>query len=231
MNLFCFPFAGANKYSYNQFIPHLAKGITINTLELPGRGRRIKEPAFTDIHEMAEDLYQLIQKNLFRPYAFYGHSMGTILAYLVIKKIIRDNLPLPVYLFVSGRGGPAAPDKERKRYQLPREEFIAELRDMGGSPDEVLNDDGLMDFFEPILRADFTAIERYSYEETSPFPVPILAMAGLEEKITMDELAAWQKETSRKAEFKKFTGKHFFIYEHAPELVHLINTRITNYRI
>lgn len=230
MNLFCFPFAGANKYSYNQFMPHLAKGITIHTLELPGRGRRIREPAFTDIHEMAGDLYQMIHKNLFRPYALYGHSMGTILAYLVIKKIIRDGLPLPVYLFVSGRGGPAALEKKRNRYLLPRNEFIAELREMGGSPDEVLNDDALMDFFEPILRADFAAIEQYRYEETAPFPVPILAMAGLEEKITMDELAAWQKETTRRAELRNFTGKHFFIYEHAQELVHLINTRLSNYR-
>jgi len=227
MNLFCFPFAGGNKYSYNHFMPFAAEKIKIIPLELPGRGARMREPLITNMNEMVNDLYKIIVQDLSKPYAFYGHSMGAVLAYLTVKRIVNNNLIPPVYLFVSGKEAPSVSNDDPKRHLMPREEFIAELREMGGSPEQLLNDDELMNFFEPVLRADFEAMELYEYEETSSLNIPVLSMIGLEEDITDEEVEAWQKETSQKIEIVKFEGKHFFIFTYPKEIMALINKRLS----
>ena len=229
MNLFCFPFAGGNKYSYNHFLPFAAKKIKIIPLELPGRGARMREPFITNMNEMVSDLYKIIVHDLSKPYAFYGHSMGAVLAFLMVKRIVNDNLTPPVYLFVSGKEAPSVSNKNPIRHLMPREEFIAELREMGGSPEQLLDDDELMNFFEPVLRADFQAMELYEYEKTSPLQIPVLAMIGLDEDITEEEVQAWQEETIQKIEIMKFEGKHFFIFNYSKEIMALINKRLSGF--
>src|SRR5690606_40893251 len=97
------------------------------------------------------------------PYAIYGHSLGSLLTYLVTIRIIREGLNKPVHLFVSGRGGPSIPRKEPPTSELPRPAFINKLRELGGFPDDLLNDEDVMNFFEPILRSDFRGVETYQY--------------------------------------------------------------------
>lgn len=222
MKLFCFPFAGGSCYSYKVFLPFVPAGIKLVSMELPGRGARIREALLTDIHSMADDLYKKISGQLSEPYAFYGHSMGTVLAYLVTKRIIADGLPVPVCLVMTGRGGPSAPDKEYSRHLLPKTEFREELKKLGGIPDELLAHEELMDLYEPVLRADFKALEQYVYQETACFDIPMLVMAGLEERISREELMSWQKETCKPLQARRFTGKHFFIFDHARELMALV---------
>lgn len=224
MNLFCFPFAGGSSYSYHCFLPFLPKHIKLIPLELPGRGARINEALQTDIHNIVVDLYAQVRNQLSAPYAFYGHSMGTLLAYLLAKKIIAEKCRLPTGLFMSGSGGPSVRDKIPPRHLLPGEQFLDELRKIGGSPDEVLNNKELMHFYEPILRADFATLSQYSYAETTPFDIPLIVMTGLEENISREDVIAWQKETCKPIIWHRFTGKHFFIFDHPYEIMQLIGS-------
>ena len=43
-DLFCLPFSGASAYSYKPFADHAPSGLRLIPLELPGRGRRLREP-------------------------------------------------------------------------------------------------------------------------------------------------------------------------------------------
>src|SRR5947209_3741674 len=144
VNLFCFPFAGGSKYSYNSYAKLANKHIKVVPVDYPGRGLRFKEPLLKVLDPIINDGFEKIKDNLHEPYAFYGHSMGTIVCYLVTKRIIEEGLPQPVHLFLSGRGGPSVVYSEPARYLLPKEKFRAQLREMGGSPDDVLNDEELM---------------------------------------------------------------------------------------
>jgi surfactin synthase thioesterase subunit len=198
MNLFFFPFAGASKYSFNQLTGLLADGIQAIPIELPGRGTRINEPLLKNIHEMAIDIYDKIRCQLGNQYAFYGHSMGTVLAYLVTKMILADQLIPPKHLFLSGRGGPDSPNKGPIKHLLSKSDFIQELKIMGGIPDEAYEDDLLMEYIEPVLRSDLEAIESYQYQASPPFNIPIMIMTGSEENITMEEVKTWEKETINK---------------------------------
>lgn len=223
ITLFCFPFAGGSSYSYQGFVPHKPDFLELVPLELPGRGRRIREPLLRTMDAMVEDLYRQVAPRLTDRYAFYGHSMGTLLSFCLAHRLIEEGHTPPLHLFLTGRGGPSVERDDRlKRSLLPRPEFIEKVRELDGSPDEVLNDDDLMSLFEPILRADFAAIEGYVHQPRYRLPMPIDVMVGTEEKISADEAGAWQQETDAPVSVRQLPGKHFFILKHPHEIMRLI---------
>jgi surfactin synthase thioesterase subunit len=227
VNLICFPFAGGSAYSYGSYQKFAPNHIKLTTLEPPGRGRRMAEPLLPDIYAIADDLFKIVKPMLQEPYAFYGHSMGTIVAYLITRRIVREGLPQPLHIFVSGRMGPAAKDDEPHIHHLPQEEFRKKLKEIGGSPDELLDDNRLLDFFEPILRSDFRSNELYEYEEPAqPLDIPITLMVGKQEKITAGEALTWQKETTKPLDVHWFEGAHFFILEHGQEIMRIIAGKV-----
>lgn len=227
VNLICFPFAGGSAYSYSAYQQFAKQNTKIITLEPPGRGKRIDQAFLPNMQAIADDLYLQVKPLLNEPYAFYGHSMGTLIAYLITKRIVREGLPQPLHIFVSGRMGPSAKETEPHIHNLPQAQFRKKLKEIGGSPDELLADNNLLKFFEPILRSDFKANELYKYEEiTAPFDIPITVMAGKEEKISEEEAMAWQKETTRPIDVHWFEGEHFFILDHAAGIMRIINQKL-----
>jgi surfactin synthase thioesterase subunit len=227
INLFCLPFAGGSKYSYRGYVTHAPENINVYPIELPGRGARIRESLLTDIHAIVDDVLAQIEPMLWQnAYAIYGHSMGTLVGYLLTKRILEKDLPPPLHLFLTGRGGPSVMAERPLRHKLPKPEFLQQIRELGGSPDDTLNDDNLMEFFEPILRADFQAIETYEHVPGPPLPVSITAIIGVEERTTYAEAMAWQKETSEKLDVRQFPGKHFFIFNYEPELMKIIEKKL-----
>lgn len=137
--VFCFPFAGGSGYSYNGF-KKCAKNVRIQPIEIPGRGKRIVENLISDIELIADDAFAQIRNNLGSPYAIYGHSMGSIIAYLTTVRIVDAALPKPMHVFVSGRGGPVMEERDLPAYDLPRHQFFSKLKEMGGSPTDLLDD-------------------------------------------------------------------------------------------
>src|SRR6476646_9364299 len=150
INIFCLPFAGASKYSYAGFAKQFSPMVNVIAVDLPGRGTSFKEDLLVDAMQMTNDIYSQIKNQLDKPYAIYGHSMGTLLGYLLTRKIIENSDPHPLHLFFTGSGGPSilrCKPGEKMRYLLPKNDFIAKIKEYGGSPDEILEDDSLMDFF------------------------------------------------------------------------------------
>lgn len=176
--------------------------------------------------DIVADVWKQIRKDLFRPYAFYGHSMGTLVGFLVTKKIIQEKYPLPKHLFFTGCGGPSFQEMKRNTHLLPRDAFIQKLKKMGGSPTEILENNDLMDFFEPIIRADFEAMENYTYQKTDAFDIPITCMIGADEDTTYDHALTWQAETTVPLKILTFPGDHFFIFDHTEKIIETINSNL-----
>jgi surfactin synthase thioesterase subunit len=218
--LYCLPFAGGNTLSYREFQTHVHNTIQIKAIELPGRGKRMREPLLTDAKVIVADAFTQIQSEITNQrYAIYGHSMGALLGYLLTKRILSCGQPAPVHLIVSGRRAPSVTDDKPLKHLLSKEAFLTALKDMGGFPLELLAHKELIDFFEPILRTDFRAIETYSYQPTSSFDIPITILHGLnDEEVTYAELLPWQQETQQPIAIKQFPGGHFFIFEHLAQI-------------
>lgn len=227
INLFCLPFSGGNAYSYREFSQYIADFVNIVAIDLPGHGKKMAEPLLTNIYNMADYIFHHMKADLNRPYGIYGHSMGTILGYLVSQKIVQKNLAHPLHLFFSGRHGPQGICKEKDWHLLPKEEFIENVMSYGGIPEEVAAEKDLMDLFVPIMRADFQAVSEYIYEDTAPLDIPVTVMIGLDEDITYEEALQWQEVTTHPLSVKQFPGNHFFIFDHWPEIGHVISQTLS----
>jgi surfactin synthase thioesterase subunit len=220
LRLFCFPFAGGSSYSYRG----LAWGcdsIKVTGLELPGHGRRRREKLLTDIDLMVEDLYRQMRSLLDVPSALFGHSMGADLAHLLARRMAREGHPPPRFLFVSGRKAPVV-FKRETRHLMPRREFLKALEELEGCPLEALADPELMELLEPVLRADFSAIASYRYEEATPIEVPIMVMTGVDDDVTDEDALEWRRETSCECRHVRFPGGHFFIDQNWSEIRQLM---------
>lgn len=222
--IFYFPFAGGNKYSYLDFANVFPEDVEVVFLELPGRGGRNKEMLLTDIHSMVEDLYQQCRERLQGDFIFYGHSMGSTLAFLTARKIRDEGLNLPQYLFLSGCKAPSCLTREPSYLNLSKEKFTEKLKDFDDRYRDVFEHKELADVFIPIIRADFVAYKDFSYVESEPLNIPMLVMIGDNEEISEDEAQLWEKETNSTFELKIFAGKHFFIFDYKEEIVDLILT-------
>lgn len=225
-NIYCLPFAGGSQQSYYQFTDHDSNEVSFISLELPGRGSRWKEPPLKDIHVMCDDVFSQIKNELSQPYAIYGHSMGSLIGYLLTKRILQERLPAPLHLFCSGAHEPTRPLVEKPRHLFSKEDFIKKLKQLGGSPDEVLDDPVMLEFYEPLLRADFEATDSYIHQPCEPFDVPITVMIGTDEGISLEQAWAWQQETTAPIEVIHFPGKHFFIFDHVADIIHIMKSNL-----
>ena len=109
---------------------------------------------------------------------------------------------------------------------MDQQEFIAEIRDLGGMPDEILNSEELLYFFEPILRSDFKISENYIHEQSVPLNIPITVITGTEEDMELEDIQLWQKETTHVVDFKRMPGKHFFIFQHPFKVMEIISRKL-----
>lgn len=227
-NLFCLPFAGGNKYSYREFADKAPSFLNVITLEYPGRGTRMKDPLVSDINEFVNDIYRQISplvKN--GDYAIYGHSLGGLITYLLTLKLMENNHKLPVHLFITGTTGPSAISRtEKKRHLLEKKEFFEEIRELNGMPEEILNNEELLHYFEPILRSDFKVSEDYIYQEHVPLNIPVTVITGTEEDMELEDIQLWQKETNHVVDFKRMPGKHFFIFQHSFKIIEIISKKL-----
>lgn len=226
--LFCLPFAGGSAYSFREFQPFADDSLQIAAIDLPGRGRRFCEPLLKNLHDMADDAFGQVREGLNGgAYAIYGHSMGAWIAYLLVKRIIREGCPPPRHLFVSGRACPSVRGKEKNWHLLPRAEFLEILKRFGGTSREVIENQELMELFEPVLRADFQALAEYAHETCEPLAVPMTVLWGSGDNVARSDALGWQEETTQAFSFLEFDGGHFFIFRHAAEIVRIFSRMVT----
>jgi surfactin synthase thioesterase subunit len=224
--LFCLPHAGGNKYAYKSFVDAAPAFIKVIPLEYPGRGERIQEKLITDVMELVKLLLADIRSELHAPYAIYGHSMGSLVGYLLAREIRKVGYASPKFLFFTGSEGPATRKNEKIRHLLPENELIEELKSLGGLSDEVSNEPDIIKFFLPIIRADFHAVETYQHVKGENFDIPINVAIGTEEKVTLEEAKSWQMETRVPIELIQFHGNHFFIFDHTERIMKLITEKL-----
>lgn len=220
-----FPFAGGNEYAYDQM--GIFQAFDRKPARLPGRGSRIGENLQRSIRGLVKDFWACPNFDPNRPYFLYGHSMGSLLAYEVALECKRKEIPAPLFLMVSGRQAPKFGDKhELPRHLMTKTSFWNELKSYGGIPQALFDEPELLDFFEPVIRADFEAVYHYSQVDNLKLDIPVIALAGEGENISDIELSSWREVTSGSFRSMKLPGNHFFIFDHGPKLRELIEETV-----
>lgn len=214
LRVFAFPYAGGGTRIFHGWEASLPAGVELWPARLPGREYRISESAFDRHEPLIDELLPAIAGLLDRPYVLLGHSMGTILGYELARRLRDEGLPPPELLVMSGRQAPHVPDTDPPLADLPREEFIEQLRRYDGTPEAVLQSQELMDFVIPLLRADFALCERYGHQPGPKLACPIAAYGGLTDPdVDRPSLEAWAEVTTGETVARMLPGGHFFIDE------------------
>ena len=212
MRLFCFPYAGGTAAAFRNWPRYLPSEIEVCAIQYAGRGSRLAEPLGEDIVEVMNVLYQDLQPFLKKPFAFFGHSMGALVGYEFARRLQREQQLGPFQLFVSGCSAPHVRMFNELTYNLPEPEFLAELRRLQGTPQEVLDNAELMQLMMPIVRADFKASQTYQYVPGPPLECPIRAFGGLkDEEVPREKVEAWSEHTSGSFRAQMLPGDHFFL--------------------
>lgn len=237
VQMFLLHFAGGSRYSFDFLKEYLLHQVEFIPLELPGRGKRYGEALIRDKEIAIRDYYKQIKTHRNgQPYILYGHSMGATIGLSVANAMQRIG-DAPRALIVSGNSGPGTLPIDNEGNEIPKKnrylmntiDFKNELIELGGAPEEVLNNKEIFDFFDPILRADFEVLEKETQytEEDILLHIPIYALMGTEEK-TSNQVNNWQRFTTEILEYNILEGNHFFINDHISELSEVIldSTRV-----
>lgn len=209
MRLFCFPHAGAGASIFRAWASELPPWIEICRVQLPGREDRLDESPYSSVEPLLDDLLSALGPLLDRPFALFGHSTGALVAFALARRL---GASVPVHLFVSGREAPTLPHVLPDLSTLPEAEFTRRIRDLAGTPSEVLDSPELRSLFFPLLRADLAIDERYVYTPGPPLACPISVFGGTEDVIAnRDALEAWRDQTTARFTIRMFRGGHFFL--------------------
>lgn len=221
--LFCFPYAGGSAHIYQDWGSYLGPDVALYAIQLPGRGTRIAEKPLDRIDELLPPLAEAVLTHQNCPYAFFGHSLGALLAYALTQYLQQQAQEVPVHLFLSGRRAPHLPPRRPAIHGLPDAAFIDELRRYKGTPDTVLHDQELMELFLPALRADFALSETYCHASDEPLRMALSVFGGNQDEIVdQDELAAWEQYAAGTFSIRMFPGDHFFLQSAQPLLLRVI---------
>lgn len=227
--LFLFPYAGGAAASYNGFRQFLDPSVEFRAIELAARGRRMREPNYNNLDDAVDDVFKIIKNELTQcPYALFGHSMGSMIAFELAYKIRDNNLPMPTHIIFSGRAAPyVSREGKRTLHHLADDEFKKELLEMGGTPKQLFDHPELMEVFLPLLKGDFRLTETYIHPEKSvPLDVDITVLSGKEDEDTPEEVEAFRAHTTKNCDIHYFEGEHFFIHEETKKVLDIINAAI-----
>lgn len=221
--LFCLPYAGGGAHIFRAWQDLFPRSIQVCPLYLPGRGPRISEAAYTDCRELAQGIADGLAPLLDRPFALIGHSMGALASFEAARILRRKYGLSPVYMFVSGCAAPHVHREKQILHNLPAQDFREGLRQLGGIPPEVIQNDELMRIVEPMLRADFAVSETYEYKPGGLLSCPITAFHGSEDPYVSEEQAAsWRELTNGEFHLHVLPGSHFFINSEYPQIIEAV---------
>ncbi|QHO75452.1 thioesterase [Bradyrhizobium sp. CCBAU 051011] len=226
MRLLCLPYSGGSAMIYARWRRLLPSWIDVCPVEWPGRGARMDEPPMTDPRALASQLARELGTQLDAPYALFGHSLGAVIAFELAHSLLDRGAPAPAILFASGAEAPAVRDGSKWRQPLSDEALLRELRNLQGTPEEVLANADLMRSALPVLRADFLMCGAYVYRPRQPLPCPVHVFGGIDDETSREALQAWRQETSASFTLHRLPGHHFFIHTQQAELIDLIGTAL-----
>ncbi|MET0647736.1 MAG: alpha/beta fold hydrolase [Pyrinomonadaceae bacterium] len=228
LRLVCFPYAGGAAGTFHAWPRRLPEKVELCAVQLPGRGIRMSEPPFTHLSPLVASLARVIEPHLDKPAAFFGHSMGALIAFELARQLRRESKREPVHLFLSGRRAAQLATDEPPSYDLPEPEFLDTLRELNGTPKEVFEHPELLQLMIPLLRADFGICQTYTYTPEPPLRCPITVFGGLkDEQVGSEVLGAWAEQTTSSFSLHMLPGDHFFINSSQSLICHLLSQQLS----
>ncbi|MEM7347527.1 MAG: alpha/beta fold hydrolase [Chloroflexota bacterium] len=222
--LFCFPHAGGGTVGYRTWFKDLPDDIEVCAIRLPGRESRLTETPFTDVHTLAQTLSTVLEPYFDRPFAFFGHSLGSIVSFEVTRLLESQRKHKPIHLFVSAHRAPHMPNRNKILHHLPKDEFIEGLRSYNGTPEIIFQEKELMELLLPMLQADFTMSETYVSASDTLISCPITGFGGdADDTTSEEEMDTWDRYTTNRFKLHMYPGDHFYLRDQQKPVLQVVS--------
>ncbi|ARU26541.1 thioesterase II family protein [Cellvibrio sp. PSBB006] len=220
INIFCFPYAGGNASFYRSWGHNFSGIANIVPIELPGHGARILEPPYCSLRKLVDDIAIEIIDLLEKPYIFLGYSMGTKIAFELMRFFQKKSIDLPSHFIAIASPAPRAIKRFPPIHTLPDDDFIDSLSRYNGMSDTILQDRNLMELLLPALRADFSMLDEYQSVDNSRFPLDVSIFGGTSDQhVSIEEMMLWGQNFQNLYRSRFFPGNHFFVSENKNEFL------------
>ncbi len=228
LRLFCFPYAGGNSAVFSDWGPELGENVEVLGVQPPGRGNRFLEPPIASLREMVDELTGAILPLLGKPFIFFGHSNGALICFELARALREQGMAGGLlHVVVSGNPAPQVRSFETVLHDLPDDLLMEKLRELRGTPEEILQNSELLELFMPVLRADFSIAETHRFVSHPPLPCDVTLFGGRDDHhISQEDLLAWAELFEGNEELRMFPGGHFFINESKALVLATLRRRI-----
>jgi pyochelin biosynthesis protein PchC len=188
-------------------------------VQLPGRESRLAEPVHTEMRAAVDTISDDLAACLDRPYGVYGHSLGAAIGFEVCLSLTDRGRP-PEFFFPAACRAPAAwqwPTGLTK--DLASDELVGYAQRVGGTAQEVLQNDQFREIVLHSLRADLALGWAYQPNPADRLSCPVTAFYGTSDPtIQADVVRHWAASTTGPFRMREIHGGHLFLLE-APAIL------------
>jgi medium-chain acyl-[acyl-carrier-protein] hydrolase len=211
---------------YRGWAAHLPDEVEVVSVQLPGRENRFNEQPIESMERLVGQLVDGLAGYLTRPFALFGHSMGALIAFELIRRLRRSGVG-PVHLFASGCRAPHLPSRSPDWHTLPDHDLITKIEALGGIPPALLAERQLLDTILPTLRSDCTLSETYVCRPQPPLNCPVSAFGGLlDDEVFPEDVQGWSCHTTGPFRAHLLPGGHFFINSTLEGLLEMVASEL-----
>ncbi len=226
--LYIFPHAGGSAQYYVPFAKAFSSDVKRIAVQYPGRRGTHDVASFTSISDLADGVLQMLSPldQSGGKIALFGHSMGALVAFEVARRLDAAGSPVSA-LFVSACAAPG-----RIGYDHIQESdrgLLSAVSEMTGANPEFLENEEFAAKILPTLRG-LKAIANYDCPPGATVSCPIFAFLGDDDEVaTYQKVLPWSQRTTSEFTTRVFSGHHFYLNDHLPELVSEIEDKISSY--
>jgi surfactin synthase thioesterase subunit len=221
LRLFCFPYAGGNNSIYKDWEKNLDKSVSLVTVHLKGRMERMGEVAVNDMQTLVKELYAEIRPYLNEPFAFFGHSLGGLIAFALLKHIEKETGKTAECIIVSASRAPHI-YAENKIGDYSDENLTKKIKAYGNTPDYVLESKELMEMILPTLRADYQVLDSYD-SCVGEALISQGVIFNCEDDVNKEVSLQWQSCFKKECFYVSFEEGHFFINTQSDKVISEVN--------
>jgi surfactin synthase thioesterase subunit len=227
--LYIFPHAGGSAAAYVPFSRAFSTDIKRIAVQYPGRPDRRDMPDMTSIPALADDIYKMLAPTHGSDarVAFFGHSMGGLVAFEVARKFESAGKPIAA-LFVSASAAPGLIGYEYI-HESSDDELLKIVSEMTGTDSQFIGER----FGAKILQTlrSYGTITDYSCPPGTTLSCPIYAYAAADDAlVNYESVLAWSNFTTSEFAVRVVAGEHFYITENVREVAQEVEHRIAQCR-
>lgn len=219
VRLFCFPHGGGGGQAYRAWAGLMPDWIEVVAIQPPGRGPRLREPAVTAMAEMLDEVAGAISRQLDRPYAIFGHSVGALIAFETARELVARGALQPMRVFLSGYASPGLASGHDALHRAPDDELLSFLGEIGQNAFSPEMPAELQQMVLSAVRADFELAATHRAALNPQLGVPVSLFGGEEDRsVPAQALAGWRDYVSQPPAMRLFPGGHFYTESNGREL-------------